>query len=176
MTIAPTGTTSMVSGVTSGIEPLFAPVYWRRYRVSDEKGYDQKKQELVITDEFREFGEIAVGAYDIPVEAHFEMQKTVQKHIDNAVSKTINLPKDYPLDNLSDLWLKYLDSCKGTTIYRQGSRGEEPLEHIPVSEAKRIIEKQGNVIEGSNFMELNSLECVGGVCDIPTEAEVLTEA
>jgi ribonucleoside-diphosphate reductase alpha chain len=100
----------------------------------------------------------------------------VQKHIDNAVSKTINLPKDYPLDNLSDLWLKYLDSCKGTTIYRQGSRGEEPLEHIPVSEAKKIIEKQGNVTEGSNFMELNSLECVGGVCDIPTEAEVLTEA
>jgi ribonucleoside-diphosphate reductase alpha chain len=173
MTIAPTGTTSMVSGVTSGIEPLFAPVYWRRYRVSDEKGRDQKKQELVITDEFKEFGEIAVGAYDIPVEAHFEMQKIVQSHIDNAVSKTINLPKEYPLENLSDIWLKYLDSCKGTTIYRQGSRGEEPLEHIPVAEAKKIIEEQGIVFEGgTNFAELNSLECVGGVCDIPDLAEV----
>lgn len=176
MTIAPTGTTSMVSGVTSGIEPLFAPVYWRRYRVSDDKGYDQKKQELVITDEYKEFGEIAVGAYDIPVEAHFEMQKTVQKHIDNAVSKTINLPKEYPLDNLSDLWLQYLDSCKGTTIYRQGSRGEEPLEHIPVAEAKKIIEEQGIVIEGSNFAELNSLECVGGLCDIPSSEEILSKA
>jgi len=176
MTIAPTGTTSMVSGVTSGIEPLFAPVYWRRYRVSDEKGRDQKRQELVITDEYKEFGDIAVGAYDIPVEAHFEMQKTVQTHIDNAVSKTINLPKEYPLDNLSDLWLQYLDSCKGSTIYRQGSRGEEPLEHIPVAEAKKIIEEQGIVIEGSNFAELNSLECVGGACDIPTSEEILTNA
>ena len=138
------------------------------------RGRDQKKQDLVITDEYREFGEIAVGAYDIPVRAHFEMQKTVQNHIDNAVSKTINLPKDYSLDNLSDIWLEYVGSCKGSTIYRQGSRGEEPLEHIPVKDAKKIIKEQGDSAEESNFAELNSLECVGGVCDIPDMEEVAT--
>lgn len=171
MTIAPTGTTSMVAGVTSGIEPLFAPVYWRRYRISDEKGRDQKKQELVITEEYKEFGEIAVGAYDIPVRAHFEMQKTVQTHIDNAVSKTINLPKDYSLDNLSDIWLEYVGYCKGSTIYRQGSRGEEPLEHIPVAEAKAIIEAEGITVD-ANIAEINSMECVNGVCEVPTLNEV----
>jgi hypothetical protein len=45
-----------------------------------------------------------------------------------------------------------------------------------VAEAKKIIEEQGIVIEGSNFAELNSLECVGGACDIPTSEEILTNA
>lgn len=172
MTIAPTGTTSMVAGVTSGIEPLFAPIYYRRYRSSDEKAYDQKKKELVVTDEYKKYGELAVGAYDIPVRAHFEMQKTVQNHIDNAVSKTINLPESFKIEELSEIWLEYLAYCKGTTLYRQGSRGEEPLEHIPISDAKRLINSTTLEINDATYAELNSMECIGGVCDLPQLAVV----
>jgi ribonucleoside-diphosphate reductase alpha chain len=160
LTIAPTGTTGMVQGVSTGIEPLFAPVYRRRYW----SGEDRTK-EIVITPEFERYGELAQGAYDIPVENHFKMQATVQKHIDNAVSKTINLPFDYPAEKLSEVWLEYLPSIKGSTFYRQGSRGEEPLEPISVDEVTQMSE--GMVPAGIEAAEAQYImDCVNGVCSV----------
>lgn len=165
MTIAPTGTTGMVAGTSTGIEPLFAGVYYRRWRRTDENGYDEYQQELVVTDEYQKFGALARGAYDISVRSHFEMQKTVQKHIDNAVSKTINLPEDFSVDELSDLWLEYLPYCKGTTFYRAGSRGMEPLIAVPIENALAIIGNASEVAEAS-LEELNSMDCTSGLCNI----------
>lgn len=164
MTVPPTGTTGMVCGVSTSLEPLFAPAYWRRWKVTDENGYDEEKQELVVTDEYKKFGKLAVGAYDISVRAHFEMQKVVQKHIDNAVSKTINLPEDFPVEELSDLWLEYLPYCKGTTFYRAGSRGKEPLVVVPIDQIDELM-KQEESVEGT-IEELNSMDCVTGVCAV----------
>jgi ribonucleoside-diphosphate reductase alpha chain len=168
LTLAPTGTTAMVAGVSSGIEPLFAPVYWRRHYKPTEDGSRELTKDLVVTQEFVEFKDLAEGAYDIPVRDHFEMQKIVQRHVDNAVSKTINLPKDYPLEDLSEIWLEYLPYLKGTTLYREGSRGEEPLEYIPLKEALKMGNKKINsLVEESNYNELNSLDCPDGVCEVP---------
>jgi ribonucleoside-diphosphate reductase alpha chain len=166
MTVPPTGTTGMVCGVSTSLEPLFAPAYWRRWKVTDENGYDKDMEELVVSDEYHKFGDLAVGAYDISVRAHFEMQKTVQKHIDNAVSKTINLPEDFPVDELSDLWLEYLPYCKGTTFYRAGSRGKEPLKVIPIGEIDSLLESRGFDSEEGTIDEMNSMDCVSGVCSI----------
>lgn len=166
LTIAPTGTTSIVAGVSSGVEPLFAPVYWRNYRKIDEQARESPARELVATPEFQKFGELAEGAYDIPVRDHFEIQAIVQKHIDNAVSKTINLPKDFPQDELAETWLDFLPEIKGSTFYREGSRGNEPLEYIPVAQARRVLEENSFVLE-FNPEEQGILDCPNGVCEIP---------
>lgn len=89
LTVAPTGTTSMVQGVTGGIEPVFSPVYIRRRRVVDKKQRDTLVETLVVSEEYLDHPEIVQGAYDIHPRAHMEMQKIVQKHVDSAVSKCV---------------------------------------------------------------------------------------
>lgn len=170
LTIAPTGTTGMVSNVSTGIEPLFAPVYWRRFYRPTDDGSRYLDKELVVDPIWTEFAlngkdtSILEGAYDISPYDHFDIQKISQQHIDNATSKTINLPQDYKLDNLSDLWLEFLPDLKGTTFYRAGSRGFEPLEAIPLDDAHRIIRE--NVIHDSHISEQNSMDCPDGSCDV----------
>jgi ribonucleotide reductase alpha subunit len=95
------------------------------------------------------------------------MQRICQKHIDNAVSKTINLAADFPVESLSDLWLEYLPDLKGTTFYRAGSRGQEPLEAIPLEEAKRLVQTaKRSEFKDSSIDEQNSLDCPDGMCDV----------
>ena len=173
LTIAPTGTTSMVSGVSSGIEPLFSAVYKRHYYKPTDDGSRQLAEEIVVTPEFEKFGGLAEGAYDIPVRDHFEVQKIVQQHIDNAVSKTINLPKNHPVEELSNLWLEYLPYLKGTTFYREGSRGSEPLEYIPLAEAHKYLKKP-HVVE-FNIEDQSIMDCPDGACSIDTYRAILQE-
>jgi len=154
----------MVSGVSSGIEPLFAPVYFRHYGKANLESNERNTfRELVVTEEFQKYGELAEGAYDIHPRDHFEIQKIIQQHIDNSISKTINLPKDYPVEELSDLWLEYLPFLKGTTFYREGSRGQEPLEYVPLDQAAQYLNQ---VAAESNYKDLSMLECPDGACDI----------
>jgi len=170
LTIAPTGTTGMVSDVSTGIEPIFAPAYWRRFYRPTADGSRLLDKELVINPLWDEVKDVSLleGAYDISPRDHFEMQRIAQAHIDNATSKTINLPADYPVDTLSDLWLKYLPELKGTTFYRAGSRGEEPLEAIPLEEAKRLVALHtAHAI--ATTAEQNLMDCVGGACEVPEE-------
>lgn len=140
LTVAPTGTTAMVCGTSSGIEPFMAPVYWRRIvKDTDSKNQNVAEEVLVIEPAYDEYGELCEGAVDVPVEKHFQMQQVVQKHVDNAVSKTINLSNDYPLDSLSDLWLQYLPTLKGTTFYRFGSRANEPFNPVAAADIEDVI-------------------------------------
>jgi ribonucleoside-diphosphate reductase alpha chain len=164
LTVAPTGTTAMVCGTTSGIEPIMAPVYWRRMvKDVDKRNQNIAEEVLVIEPAYDEFGELVEGAMDVPVEDHFQMQKVVQNHVDNAVSKTINLPTDYPLDNLSDLWLQYLPTLKGTTFYRFGSRENEPFNPVPHNEIEEVISSTSE--ENIRRKERGEQEnCATGVC------------
>lgn len=167
LTIAPTGTTGMVCDVSTGIEPLFAAAYWRRFYRPTDDGSRFLDKELVVNPLWDEVEDktLLEGAYDVSPRDHFEMQKIAQAHIDNATSKTINLPADYPVDALGDLWLEYLPYLKGTTFYRAGSRGEEPLEAIPLDEAKRLVAL--NAHTNGTAIEENLMDCVGDTCEIP---------
>jgi ribonucleoside-diphosphate reductase alpha chain len=174
LTIAPTGTTGMVSNVSTGIEPLFSAAYWRRFYRPTADGTRSLDKQLVVDplwDKLEAQGKdvsVLEGAYDISPEGHFEIQRICQSHIDNATSKTINLPETYPVESLSDLWLEYLPYLKGTTLYRAGSRGEEPLEAIPLDEAKRLMHQ--NVVHAdASVTEQNSMDCVGDNCAVPSE-------
>ena len=171
LTQAPTGTVSILSGnVSSGIEPMFAPAYERRYWDKDKR-----KTELVFHPLFAKFMEDKkdvshfVGTSDLTVKDHMEVQKIIQKHIDNAVSKTINMPYHYPKKDMADLWLEYLDDLKGTTFYRENSRGfvnengeveEPPLKAISLEDAI----KKYNSESKKEAAEVD--DCPKGKCDI----------
>lgn len=178
LTIAPTGTTSMVHSVTGGIEPVFSPVYIRRRRVVDSKQRESITETLVVSQEYVDHPDLVQGAYDIHPRAHMEMQKIVQKHIDNAVSKTINLPKDFPVEELGDLWLEYLPWMKGSTFYREGSRETadsfEPMKHVPADQMSDMVLSWEGEIE---YEIPDSMDCASGACEVklPANTAVSTE-
>lgn len=161
MTIAPVGTGSILSGnISSGIEPMFAPAYVRKFWKGEEKVEETVFHPLFM--KFMEEGKSVdhfVGSADLSPKEHFEVQKILQKHIDGAISKTINLPADYSQEDMSKLWLEYLPFVKGTTFYRDGSKEDQPLTPISLKEAKKRFKKGGKeaVIEQ---------KCKGGVCDL----------
>ena len=173
LTIAPTGTTSIVHGVASGIEPLYAPVHIRTNWVAQEDGSKRFDRTLVVDPMFEKYPDLCEGAMDLTPAQHFAVQKVVQAHIDNAVSKTINLPKDMPLDGLMEVWLEYLPYCKGTTLYRDGSRVAyddegnpfQPLEAVPVGMVAEAMRAYGYVVEDDQTLQ-NSMDCVGGTCEV----------
>ena len=157
----------MVHGVSSGIEPLPAIVYWRTRFVNQQgEGGRERVTELVVEPAYEQYKDVVQSASDIPVQAHFEMQKIVQKHIDNAVSKTINLPSDYPEEDLADLWLEYLPYMKGSTFYRWGSREYEPISPVPREEWDSVLPSSNGHGELTEE-EFLAIDCPDGVCEIP---------
>jgi len=125
----------MLHGVSSGIEPIFAALYNRRYRHANTW-----KEQLVVDPLFKEWYELGlpldnfVGAYDVPPEDHIRVQATIQKYIDSCISKTINLPPSSEPKEFSQASLDYAPYLKGLTVYRAGAKEGEPLESIPLSE------------------------------------------
>lgn len=167
MTVAPTGTTSMISGVSSGIEPLPPAVYWRNYYKPSKDGTRDLTRELVVEESFYKYPDLIQSAVDVPVKSHFEMQRIVQQHVDNAVSKTVNLPFDFPEDKFGDIWLEYLPYLKGTTIYRYGSRENEPINPVPRDQWESVIaQEKGSSDETMTLDEFMALDCVGGACSL----------
>ena len=134
LTIPPCGTISMLHGVSSGIEPIFSAMYNRRYRNNNIW-----KEQLVVDPLFQEYYdegkslEPFVGAYDIAPEDHIKVQATIQKYMDSCISKTINLPSTATPEEFSQAALDYAPYLKGLTVYRAGSKGNEPLEAIPLT-------------------------------------------
>jgi ribonucleoside-diphosphate reductase alpha chain len=150
-TIAPTGTLSIIAECSSGIEPLFALSFVRRVMDNDElleinphfesvareRGFYSKELmgTIALKGSIRNMEEIPedirkvfVTAHDISPEWHIRMQAAFQKYTDNAVSKTVNLPGDATVADVSKVYnLAYELGCKGVTIYRDGSKKNQVL-------------------------------------------------
>ena len=150
-TIAPTGTLSIIAGCSSGIEPLFALSFVRNVMDNDkllevnpyfeEVANDRRFYSRELMDEIAKKGSIKkfkqipkevrkvfVTAHDISPEWHIRMQAAFQKYTDNAVSKTVNLPKDATINDVRQVYnLAYELGCKGVTIYRDGSKENQVL-------------------------------------------------
>lgn len=136
-TVAPTGTTSLLANnVSNGIEPIFKSEYARHVRMAD----DQTKLFQVTDYAYDVWRQITpegmpaawVEAHDLSPLAHLQVQGAIQPFVDNAISKTINLPRDFPFDQLTDVYMQaYLLGLKGCTIFRPnevtGSVLEEPI-------------------------------------------------
>ena len=165
LTAAPTGTVSMVHGVSTGIEPIFAPMYNRRYREGNTW-----KQALVLDPMFKEAlmkgsdGRHIVGAYDVRTEEHMAVQACIQRYTDNAISKTINLPEDASHEEVSRMALKFAPYLKGMTVYRAGSKGMEPLEALPLTDENIELAKKV-IAEDTVESEMPEQVCnIGGEC------------
>lgn len=150
-TIAPTGTLSILAGCSSGIEPLFAVAFVRNVlegtklyevnpifeKVAKERGFWSRELIEKIAEEgsIKDIDEVPedikktfTTAHDISPLDHIRMQAAFQKHVDNAVSKTVNFPHDaLPKDVEDAYFLAYGLGCKGITVYRDGSRDEQVL-------------------------------------------------
>jgi ribonucleoside-diphosphate reductase alpha chain len=167
LSAAPTGTISIVAGCSSGIEPLFYPIYERHFNRHKDMHKDEQKNkavEIVVHPLLREFLDTGKsikyfqGAHDILPEDHLAMQVVCQKHIDNSISKTINIPSDYSVEQLSKDIRKYIKELKGITVYRDGSKGESPLVPLSLSKAKKHLEQM------KEQAAVN--DCPSGTCDI----------
>ncbi|MGD2014504.1 MAG: vitamin B12-dependent ribonucleotide reductase [Desulfobacterales bacterium] len=150
-TIAPTGTLSILAGCSSGIEPLFALSFVRNVmdndkllevnpyfeKVAAERGFysHELMDTIAKTGSIRELEEIPedvrqifATAHDVSPEWHIRMQAAFQKHTDNAVSKTVNLPHDATENDVAKVYnLAFELGCKGVTIYRDGSKENQVL-------------------------------------------------
>jgi ribonucleoside-diphosphate reductase alpha chain len=153
-TIAPTGTISIIAGSSSGIEPIFALAYVRnvmdnnkliesnpQFASALKNNIDESDYKTVMglvadhgsasgIDEIPDnIKKIFVTAHDISPEWHIKTQAIFQKHIDNAVSKTVNFSSSATIDDIRKVYdLAYELECKGVTVYRDGSRDSQVLQ------------------------------------------------
>ena len=159
LTIAPTGTVSLMTQTTSGIEPCFSPVYMRRRKINPQEKdvrVDFVDEEGIAWQEYPVFHHkfkiwLEVNGYDVEMLKHnklgdlqeiietspyykatandvdwvkkVEMQGRLQKHVDHSISVTVNLPKETTEEMVAKVYeTGWRSSCKGVTIYRDGSR------------------------------------------------------
>ena len=132
LTIAPTGTTALVAGVSSGIEPIYTLAHERRFRSGDALQVETVTHpKLATMDDTARAKLEAETALHLSLRDHLEMQAICQEHIDNAVAKTINLPATATGADVDAVIREYLPRLKGLTLYRDGSRGESPITPVP---------------------------------------------
>lgn len=150
-TIAPTGTLSILASCSSGIEPLFALVYYKEVmdkdrlpevndefkNIAKEMGFYSEglMKKVAKTGGIQGLDEVPedikrtfITSHDISPEWHMKIQGAFQKYTDNAVSKTINFPQEATIADVEKTYrLAYKLNCKGVTIYRDKSREEQVL-------------------------------------------------
>jgi ribonucleoside-diphosphate reductase alpha chain len=164
-TVAPTGTISIIAGCSGGIEPIFAVAFVRNVmegtrlleiqptfeELAKERGFYSRDLMLEIakTGSIQNMEEVPkdvrrifVTSLDIDPEWHVRMQAGFQKYVDNAVSKTVNLPPDATVEDVRRVYLlAYKLKCKGVTVYRYGSKREQVLYVGPLLTKELATEK-----------------------------------
>ena len=151
LSISPTGTISILADASSGCEPFFAISFHKSVmgdtnlvylnktfeKIAKERGFYSAE---LISKIAREGGiqnskeipkdvrDIFVTAQDIEPEWHIRMQSTLQKHVDNSISKTINFPRTASIKDVENAYLlAWKGKCKGITIYRDGSYEDQVI-------------------------------------------------
>ena len=167
--IAPTGTIGILAGTTTGIEPLFAVAYKRRFLTDGTKWRYQFVVDSTAEQLIQSYG-IAPESIDTAYrlshdfERRIKFQADVQDYVDMSISSTINLPPWGSKDNNEDsvvrfatLLSKYAHRLRGFTCYPDSARGGQPITEVSYEEAKQH--------KGVTFEE-NAEVCKGGICGI----------
>src|SRR5206468_794292 len=123
LTQAPTGTTSLLSGVSSGIEPVYDFAMVRRDRTGEHILYHPQLQAWRDEHPNEPTPGYFVASNDLTPEEHVRVQATIQRYTDSSISKTVNAPNNHTVEDVQKLYrLAYEMGCKGITYYRDGSR------------------------------------------------------
>lgn len=138
---APTGTTSLLSAVSSGIEPVYEFEFIRRDRLGEHMLYHSLYGEWKKAHPNDPKPDYFVSANELTPEDHVRMQATVQKYVDASISKTVNAPKTHTVEDVKRLYtLAYEWGCKGIAYMRDGSR-QGVLERIEEKKEEKTEEK-----------------------------------
>jgi len=167
--IAPTGTISILAGTTSGVEPIYAVAYRRRYLTDGTRW----KYQFVVDGTAQHLIDQGINPDEIEsavdlskdVERRVKFQYELQKYVDHAISSTVNLPEwgsefnngDHVVP-FSKIIRKYGHGLRGLTFYPDGSRGGQPIQSVPYEEAHS---KRGVIYEDNS-----EEQCLSGVCNI----------
>jgi len=167
--IAPTGTIGILAGTTTGIEPLFAVAYKRRFLTDGTKWKYQYVVDSTAESLIKEYG-LQADAIDTAYklshdyERRIKFQADIQSYVDMSISSTINLPAWGSKDNNEDtvekmvtVLSKYGERLRGFTCYPDGARGGQPITEVPYDEA---IQHKGVIFEEHEEV------CRGGVCGV----------
>ncbi len=132
LTVAPTGSTGTMVGVSTGLEPYFSFSYFRSGRLGKfiEVKADIVKEYLDSNPEANEneLPEWFVAAMELAPEAHADTQCVIQRWVDSSISKTVNAPKGYTVDQVQKVYERlYKGGAKGGTVYVDGSRDSQVL-------------------------------------------------
>ncbi len=185
LSIAPTGTISIIAGCSSGIEPLFALAYVRNVmegtrlmevnplfeQVARKRHfYSPELMEAIagqgtlrgIANIPEDVNRVFVTDWDIDPQWHVRMQAIFQKYTDNSVSKTVNLPAEATTADVRRIYLLAHElGCKGITIYRYGSKKQQVL-----NLAGRVSDVELDTIPYVTAESEYSGGCVTGTCPI----------
>jgi ribonucleoside-diphosphate reductase alpha chain len=128
-TQAPTGTTGTMVNTSTGIEPFFSWMYYRKSRLGlHEEQVPLVKEWHEANPGEKKLPDYFVTAMDLTPEEHIRVQAAIQRWVDSSISKTANLPNDYTVEQTRKLYeYMYELGCKGGTVYRDGSRNEQVL-------------------------------------------------
>lgn len=173
--IAPTGTIGILAGTTTGIEPLFAVAYKRRYLKGTTWHY-QYVVDSVAQDLIELYGvnpDSIESAIDLAAdyERRIAFQADVQDFVDQSISSTINLPRWGTDLNNPDIvksfamtLANYAPRLRGFTVYPDGARGGQPLTSVPYSEARAKLGQEFE--EHVETHDVCSISGKGGVCGV----------
>ena len=172
--IAPTGTIGILAGTTTGIEPLFAVAYKRRYLKNGTEWHyqyvvDSAAQELI--DRYGADPDAIESALDLAqdYERRIKFQADVQDYVDMAISSTINLPawgsefnNEDTVDTFTNVLASYAHRLRGFTCYPDGSRGGQPLTPVSYIEAREGLGEE--FAEGVATHDICDISGKGGFC------------
>jgi ribonucleoside-diphosphate reductase alpha chain len=167
--IAPTGTISILAGTTSGVEPIYAVAYRRRYLSDGTKWkhqfvVDGTAQGLIDSGIDPDKIESAVDLAADP-ERRIKFQHGLQKYVDHAISSTLNLPawgsdlnNEDKIQSFAKIISDYASGLRGLTVYPDSARGGQPITSVPYDEA--------NAKRGVIYEDNSEEQCLSGVCGI----------
>lgn len=174
--IAPTGSIGILAGTSTGVEPIFAVAYKRRYLKGGNRWHyqyvvDSAAQELI--DMYGADPDNIESALDLAAdyERRMKFQADVQDYVDMSISSTINLPSwgsklnnEDTVDDFANTLASYAHRLRGFTVYPDGSRGGQPLVSVPYSEA---VSKLGEEFEESiETHDICDISGTGGSCGV----------
>lgn len=173
--IAPTGSIGILAGTSTGIEPIFAVAYKRRYLKNGTEWHyqyvvDSAAQELI--DLYGIDPDKVESAIDLAAdyERRIKFQADVQDYVDMSISSTINLPawgselnNEDEVEKFTQTLAKYAHRLRGFTCYPDGARGGQPLTSVPYSEAKEKLGQEFlESVESHDVCDLRG----GGTCGV----------
>lgn len=141
LTIAPTGTTSLISNVSSGVEPVYEFEFIRRDRLGEHKMYHPLYDAWRLENPGVEKPAYFCSANDLTPEDHVKVQAIAQEYIDSSISKTVNAPNGHTVEDVQNLYMMAYDQgLKGVTYMRDGSR-QGVLSRIEEPKKEIVVEK-----------------------------------